>query len=97
MELKNKEYPKLANEILTLIEQNNYEFDTSVLALVNTLCIIFAAKRYEHKDDKEVDFDMGILLLIETLKREMPRISEEYIKIKDEGGNENELGSLFNR
>ena len=94
--MTNKKYPKLTNEILELITKTEYEFDTKVLALINALCLVFAAKHYEHQDDEEVDFDFGLEMMIAVIKKEVPRIYKEYKKLKDEGGTDSELGSILN-
>jgi len=91
-----KKYPKLTNKILKLINEHESEFDTNVLALINALCIVFAAKHYEVKDDKKIDFDFGLDMMIEVLKKEVPRIYKEYSKIQDAGGDTNELGNILN-
>ena len=94
--MTSKEVTKLASELLQFIEQNNSKFNTNVLALINALCIILAAKHYEYRDDEKVDFDYGLKLIIETLETEVPRIFEEYKKLQDDIVELNELGSIPN-
>ncbi len=91
------EITRIASKILHIFYEDDTPINISTLALINTLCIVFAAKHYEFRDDKAIDFDHGLKLMIETLEVEVPRIYEEYTKIQNDKdtGDKDELGSIL--
>ncbi len=91
------EVTRIASEILHIFYENDTPINISTLALINALCIIFAAKHYEFKDDKDINFDHGLKLLLHTIETEMPRIYEEYTNIQNDKdtGDKDELGSIL--